>query len=80
MNTYVRMLFIDYSSAFNTIVPSKLITTLRVVGLKPSMCNWVLDFLTGQPQVVKVSNNTFVMLILITGALQGCVKPLPVLP
>ena len=24
-NTYVRMLFIDYSSAFNTIVPSKLI-------------------------------------------------------
>ena len=24
-NTYVRMLFIDYSSEFNTIVPSKLI-------------------------------------------------------
>ena len=24
-NTYVRMLFIDYSSVFNTIVPSKLI-------------------------------------------------------
>ena len=24
-NTYVRTLFIDYSSAFNTIVPSKLI-------------------------------------------------------
>jgi hypothetical protein len=29
MNTYVRMLFIDYSSACNTIVPSKLITKLR---------------------------------------------------
>ena len=28
-NTYGRMLFIDYSSAFNTIVPSKLITKLR---------------------------------------------------
>ena len=27
-NTYVRMLFIDYSSVFNTIVPSKLITKL----------------------------------------------------
>jgi hypothetical protein len=25
-NTYLRMLFIDYSSAFNTIVPSKLFT------------------------------------------------------
>ena len=28
-NTYVRMLFIDYSSVFNTIVPSKLINKLR---------------------------------------------------
>ena len=28
-NTYVRRLFIDYSSAFNTIVLSKLITKLR---------------------------------------------------
>ena len=25
-NTYVRMLFVDFSSAFNTIVPTKLIT------------------------------------------------------
>ena len=33
-NTYVRMLFIDYSSAFNTIVPSKLITKLKILGLK----------------------------------------------
>ena len=30
-NTYVRMLFIDYSSAFNTIVPSKLINNLRTL-------------------------------------------------
>ena len=30
-NTYVRMLFIDYSSAFNTIVPSKLITNLMTL-------------------------------------------------
>jgi hypothetical protein len=47
-NTYVRMLFIDYSSAFNTIVPSKLITKLRSLGLNPSLCNWVLDFLTSE--------------------------------
>ena len=32
-NTYVRMVFIDYSSAFNTIVPSKLIIKLRALGL-----------------------------------------------
>ena len=49
MNTYVRMLFIDYSSAFNTIVPSKLITKLRTLGPNISLCNWILDFLTGRP-------------------------------
>jgi gmma-aminobutyric acid receptor subunit gamma/cGMP-dependent protein kinase 2 len=29
-NTYLRMLFIDYSSAFNTIVPSKLINPVQL--------------------------------------------------
>ena len=48
------MLFIDYSSAFNTIVTSKLIIKLEALGLNPSLCHWVLDFLTGRPQVVKV--------------------------
>ena len=52
-NTYVRMLFIDYSSAFNTIVPSKIINKLRTLGLNTSLCNWILDFLMGCPQVVK---------------------------
>jgi hypothetical protein len=57
-NTYVRLLFIDNSSAFNTIVPSKLITKLRNLGLNTSLCNWILDFLTGRPQVVRIGNNT----------------------
>jgi hypothetical protein len=51
-NTDVRMLFIDYSSVFNTIVPSKLITKLRTLGLNTSICNWILDFLTGRPQLL----------------------------
>jgi gmma-aminobutyric acid receptor subunit gamma/cGMP-dependent protein kinase 2 len=42
-NTYVRMLFIDYSSTFNTIVASKLITKLRTLGLNTSLRNWILD-------------------------------------
>ena len=46
-NTYVRMLIIDYNSAFNTIVPSKLITKLRSMGLNTFLCNLILDFLTG---------------------------------
>uniref|UniRef100_A0A8K9X6Q5 Reverse transcriptase domain-containing protein n=1 Tax=Oncorhynchus mykiss TaxID=8022 RepID=A0A8K9X6Q5_ONCMY len=72
-NTYVRMLFIDYSSAFNNVVPSKLITKLRILGLNTSLCNWILDFLKGRPQVVRVGSNTSATLILNTGAPQGCV-------
>ena len=71
-NTYVRMLFVDYSSAFNTIVPSKLITKLRTLGLNTSLCNWILDFLMGRPQVVRVGNNTSATMILNTGDPQGC--------
>ena len=67
------MLFIDYSSAFNTIVPSKLIIKLEAMGLNPALCNLVLDFLTGCPQVVKVGNNISTLLTLNTGAPQGCV-------
>ena len=65
------MLFIDYSSAFSTIVPTKLITKLRTLGLNTSL--WILDFLMGCPQVVRVGNNTSAMLILNTGAPQGSV-------
>jgi hypothetical protein len=41
-NTYVRMLFIDYSSAFNTIVPSKFITKLRNLELNTYLFKWIL--------------------------------------
>ena len=69
----MRVLFIDYSSAFNIIVPTKLITKLRTLGLNASLCYWILDFLTDDPQVVRIGNNTSDMLILNTGAPQGCV-------
>ena len=67
------MLFIDYSSEFNTIVPSKIIIKLEALGLNPALCNWVLNFLKGRPQVVKVRNNISTSLTLNTGAPQGCV-------
>jgi hypothetical protein len=60
--TYIRMLFIDYSSDFNTIVPSKLIIKLEDLGLNPA--SWVFGFLMGHSQVVKVGNNTSTSLIL----------------
>ncbi len=48
-DSYVRMLFIDFSSAFNTIIPQQLINKLNLLGLNNSLCNWILDFLTGRP-------------------------------
>ncbi|KAL7855621.1 hypothetical protein AOLI_G00192250 [Acnodon oligacanthus] len=68
-DTYIRMLFIDFSSAFNTIIPQQLIGKLSLLGLNTSLCNWVLDFLSERPQLVRIGNNT----TLSTGAPQGCV-------
>ncbi len=72
-NTYERMLFVDYSSAFNTIVPSKLVVKLHSLGLNNSLSSWILDFLTGRRHVVI---NISSPLTLNTGAPQ----PSPVLP
>ena len=63
-NTYVRILFIDYSSGFNTTVSSKLVIKFETLGLDPALSNWILDFLTGRPQVVRVGNNISNQLIL----------------
>ncbi len=57
-NTYVRMLFADYSSAFNTIVPATLVAKLQTLGLNRSLCSWILDFLTGRSQVVRMDTTT----------------------
>lgn len=52
-DTYARMLFIDFSSAFNTVIPSKLVTKLTDLGITAPVCNWLLDFLTNRPQHVR---------------------------
>ncbi|KAI4901822.1 hypothetical protein NFI96_010215 [Prochilodus magdalenae] len=72
-DTYVRMLFIDFSSAFNTIIPQDLIGKLNLLGLNTSLSNWILDFLTGRPQSVRIGRNTSSITMLNTGTPQGCV-------
>ena len=78
-NTHVRMLFIDFSSAFNTIIPSQLISKLgalmetKELDINPSVCNWLLDFLTNRPQSVRLDHLTSSTLSLNTGVPQGCV-------
>ncbi len=63
----------DYSSAFNTIVPTKLAVKLSDLGLNTSLCDWIQDFLTARPQVVKVGQFTSNSITLNIGAPQGCV-------
>ena len=53
-STYARILFLDYSSAFNTIRPGKLTEKLTDLGVPAPTCNWILDFLTERPQVVRM--------------------------
>uniref|UniRef100_A0A3B1JTN4 Reverse transcriptase domain-containing protein n=1 Tax=Astyanax mexicanus TaxID=7994 RepID=A0A3B1JTN4_ASTMX len=72
-DTYVRMLFIDFSSAFNTIIPQNLIRKLSSLGLNTPLCNWILDFLTGRPQSVRFGGSTSSTITLNTGAPQGSV-------
>ncbi|KAI3373982.1 hypothetical protein L3Q82_022545, partial [Scortum barcoo] len=63
----------DFSSAFNTIIPQQLILKLDQLGINTSLCNWLLDFLSGRPQAVRVGRNTSSTTTLNTGAPQGCV-------
>jgi len=65
------MLLIDFSSAFNTIVPSRLAGKLIELGLNNPLCSWILDFLILRPQVVGVGRHTSRPLTMNTGSLQG---------
>ncbi len=58
---------VDYDTA------QQLIHKLVQLGLNTSLCNWLLDFLTGRPQAVRVGTNTSSTITLNTGAPQGCV-------
>ena len=70
---YARVLFLDFSSAFNTIIPHMLLDKLLALSVHPSICHWVLDFLLDRPQVVRVNNSLSRSVTLNTGAPQGCV-------
>ena len=72
-NTYARILFVDFSSAFNTIIPSKLFDKIQSLGVPQSMCLWILDFLLNRPHVVKIGDNLSSSVTLSTGTPQGCV-------
>ena len=71
--TYVRSLFIDYSSAFNTMQPHLLINKLNRYDVHPSLQLWILNFLTNRTQYVKTSKGNSDKISINTGGPQGCV-------
>lgn len=70
--SYVRMLFMDFSSAFNTIIPDILVGKLSELDLPLPTCTWINDFLTNRPQIVKLGPHLSSTLTLSTGSPQGC--------
>ncbi|KAK3541680.1 hypothetical protein QTP86_000571 [Hemibagrus guttatus] len=71
--TYVRLLFVELSSAFNTIIPTLLQTKLTQLSVPSSICQWITSFLTDRHQLVKLGKFTSNSRATSTGAPQGCV-------
>lgn len=71
--SYVRLLFVDFSSAFNTILPDRLVSKMADLGLPHQICAWTKNFLSDRPQRVRVGPHLSSTLTLSTGSPQGCV-------
>lgn len=67
-NSYARALFIDFSSAFNTIQPDLLLTKMVQLQINPFIIQFYHTFLTNRIQHVKV-NKTH-------SSLEGCISSL----
>ncbi|KAK3557578.1 hypothetical protein QTP70_030509 [Hemibagrus guttatus] len=71
--TYVRLLFVDFSSAFNTIIPTLPQTKLTPLSVPSPICQWITSFLTDRHQLVKLGKFMSNSRTTSTGAPQGCV-------
>ncbi len=72
-DSYVRILFVDFSSAFNTIQPHLLMTKLKNMDVNPNIIKWLKSFLVDRSQFVSVNGVKSSVLHTSTGAPQGCV-------
>ncbi len=69
----VRILFVDFSSAFNTIIPDTLQKKLTQLSVPTSVCQWITSFLTDRQQLVRLGKFSSSTRTISTGAPQGCV-------
>ncbi len=69
----MRILFVEFSTAFNTIIPDTLQNKLTQLSVPTSICQWITSFLTDRQQVVRLGKYTSSTCTISTGAPQGCV-------
>ena len=69
-----RVMFFDFSSAFNTIQPHLLVKKLLDINVPCGLIQWTLDYLTNRSQSVKIGqSSTSNAISSSTGAPQGTV-------
>ena len=73
-DAYARMLFIDFSSAFNSIHPDILLGKLALMGVNPFVIRWYLSFLCKRPQRVRFNSVLSEEALSSTGVPQGTVS------
>ncbi|KAF0032178.1 hypothetical protein F2P81_014468 [Scophthalmus maximus] len=71
--TYARILFVDFSSAFNTILPALVQDKLSQLHVPDSTCRWITDFLSDRKQRVKLEKHVSESQTISTGSPKGCV-------
>jgi Reverse transcriptase (RNA-dependent DNA polymerase) len=54
-NDYIRCLLVDFSKAFDTVSHAIVIPKLNMLDMPGSIKNWIISFLTGRLQKVKVN-------------------------
>ena len=72
--SYVRILFVDFSSAFNTIEQYVLLERPIDLPVNSNLVLWIRDFLRDRPQRVCVNGYLSEEVVLNAWAPQGCTK------
>lgn len=68
---YARILFMDFSSAFNNIIPALLQDKLCQLNVPDSTCRWISDFLFNRKQHVRMGSHVSDTRIISAGSPPG---------
>lgn len=73
-NTYARLLFVDFSSTFNSIHPDILLNKMAGMKVNPFIIRWYYSFLSNRQQQVRINSVLSDKAVSSTGAPQGTVS------